>query len=366
MQKIQAIYKHLTGTFVERQDIVYGLLTALIARQHLLLIGSPGTAKSAILVELARCITGAAYFQRLLTKFSTPEEIFGPVSLKGLEQDIYQRNTKDKLPEAHIGFVDEIFKANSAILNTLLTLINERIFENNGHLIQAPLMSLFGASNEYPEEDENLAALYDRFLLRYEVGPIMEAMAFAAMLTSKAPTQRPQITLTELQQLQDSARMVQITQDIIDALVFLRKDLIEKNIIPSDRRWKQSLSLIQARAVINGRNIADISDMEILKDCLWETPDQKDTVAGLVKKFCVDQVTAEIQQYLAEAQEVTNNAVNEGTTEAGTEANKKIKNIQASLKRIAEQHPNKAVMANKGLEDVTTLNQNMLNVCLGI
>lgn len=366
LQKLTTIQKHLCSCFVERQEIIYGILTALIARQHLLLIGLPGTAKSALVVEMTKCITGAQYFQWLLSKFSTPEELFGPVSLKALEQGVYQRNTQDKLPEAHIGFVDEIFKANSAILNSLLTLINERLFYNNGHPVQSPLLSVFGASNEYPEEDENLSALYDRFMLRYEVEPISEDSAFATMLTSQAPAQRPVLTLTELQQIQASARMVQITSDIIDGLVLLRRELASDGIRPSDRRWKQSLSLIQARAILGGRNIADISDIEILKDSLWDEPGQKNTVAGHVRKLCVDQVTAEIQQMLAEAQEIHKNATTAATTEAGVEANKKIKVLVTNLDQLGQKHPNKAVLAQKTKEQVNTLNKEIAGICLGL
>lgn len=366
MQKINDLYNHLNKCFVERQDIIHGLLTALVAKQHILLIGLPGTAKSALIVELARCISGANYFQWLLTKFSTPEELFGPVSLKALEQGVYQRNTNSKLPEAHFGFVDEIFKANSAILNALLTLVNERLFYNNGHPVKAPLMSLFGASNEYPEEDENLAALYDRFMLRYEVNPISEDNAFATMLTNQVPSQRPHITLTELEQIQASAQMVQITQDIIDTLVQLRKELASESIRPTDRRWRQSLSLVQARAVLNGRNIADISDVEILKDCLWDDPGQKNTVAGLVRKHCIDQVTAEVEQLLKEAEEIKNNAIKDSTTEAGTEANKKMKGLINHLEQLSQKHPGKAVFVNKATEKARNMNKEILQVCLGI
>ena len=127
--------------------------------------------------ELCRRIEGANYFQWLLTKFSTPEEIFGAVSLKSLEQDDYRRVTDHKLPEAHIAFLDEIFKANSSILNALLTLINERLFHNGRERVIVPLITMFGASNELPDEDE-LTALFDRFMLRFMVDYIGEEFRF--------------------------------------------------------------------------------------------------------------------------------------------------------------------------------------------
>ena len=126
-EKLKNIREELKQTFLERSDLIDGALGALLSSHHLLIIGPPGTAKSMLADELCRRIDGANYFQWLLTRFTTPEEIFGAVSLKALEQDDYRRVTSRKLPEAHIAFLDEIFKANSSILNAILTLINERL-----------------------------------------------------------------------------------------------------------------------------------------------------------------------------------------------------------------------------------------------
>src|SRR5207344_1960401 len=138
----------LEQAFVERSEVIEGAMIALLARAHVLLIGPPGTAKSMLADELCRRIEGGVYFQWLLTKFTTPEELFGAVSLKALEADDYRRVTANKLPEAHIAFLDEVFKASSSILNAILTIINERFFHNGRQVAAVPLLTLFGASNE--------------------------------------------------------------------------------------------------------------------------------------------------------------------------------------------------------------------------
>ena len=140
------------------------MVLAVLCQEHLLLLGPPGTAKSALSRRLSLSLN-STYFERQLTRFSVPEELFGPLSLKELQNDKYIRNTEGYLPEATIAFVDEIFKANSAILNTMLTLINERQFDNGNQRTEVPLLCLVGASNEPPEDDE-LDALFDRFLFR--------------------------------------------------------------------------------------------------------------------------------------------------------------------------------------------------------
>ena len=249
MKNIKAVCNYLKSYIYERDEVIYGMLVALIAGKNMVLIGPPGTAKSYVMSEMAKSITGVKYFQWLLTKFSTPDELFGPISLKGLEQDIYRRNTSRKLPEAHISFLDEVFKANSAILNSLLTLMNERIFYNDSQPIKSPLISLFGASNEYPDPEENLAALWTRFHLRYEVNPLAENDNFILMLKDPPPGPRPQIQLADLIRLQNAAAQVEVNENIFAALVNLKNELTHHQIKPTDRTWRDALELIKARAV---------------------------------------------------------------------------------------------------------------------
>jgi MoxR-like ATPase len=211
--QLQQLRADLQGRFPERRDVIEGALAAVLAGEHVLLLGPPGTAKSALVRAVAQAF-GGCYFERLLTKFSTPEELFGPISLKALEQDRYERVTSGKLPEAEFAFVDEVFKANSAILNSLLTAMNERLFHNDGTPTQMPLVALFGASNELPDGKE-LEALFDRFLLRFDVQYLLRPSSFRAVLLAPEPAIAAALTMSELRQAQVDVARVKVTEETV-------------------------------------------------------------------------------------------------------------------------------------------------------
>jgi MoxR-like ATPase len=158
-EKFKKVEEELNEYFVEREEVVHGLALAILSENNMLLLGPPGVAKSMAVREWRAHIKGANYFEWLLTKFSVPEELFGPLSLKALEEDRYSRITVNKLPEAHFGFLDEIFKCNSGLLNSLLPVLNERKFHNDGISVDIPLLAVIAASNETPEEEDGLTAL---------------------------------------------------------------------------------------------------------------------------------------------------------------------------------------------------------------
>lgn len=363
--KLEEIKNALNSKFFEREDEVEAILIAILSRQHLLMIGPAGTAKSALSVELSKIVQGTEYFQWLLTRFSTPEEVFGPLSLKDLEQGVYKRNTASKMPEANLVFLDEIFKANSAILNSLLTLINERLFYNNGSPVKVPLMSVIGASNEYPEDGEGLEALFDRFLLRFEIDYIADETNFVSMMKGEGQHQpMPSMTMEELVQLQFFTDMVAIPDEVYETLSKIRMELRDEGIRPSDRRFKQSLSVLQAKALINQRQFVKVDDIVILENALWETVDQKDTVSLIVRSHAQDVVTRTIETIQTEAQEVFSSMLKDNSTDAGMEATQKLKALVADLNKLSKHNQSRETDIGPVLNQLKSMQQEILDSIL--
>jgi MoxR-like ATPase len=339
-EKLKKIREELRQTFIERGDLIDGALAALLSSHHVLIIGPPGTAKSMLADEICRRVEGANYFQWLLTRFTTPEEIFGAVSLKALEQDEYRRVTVHKLPEAHIAFLDEIFKSNSSILNAILTLMNERLFHNGKELVGVPLLTLFGASNELPEEDE-LTALYDRFLLRFVVNYISEDFRFLRMLEAQPQTERTVLALTELEQLLADVRRVAIPPHVYRGITNIRRELNKKNIQASDRRYRQSLSLLQAHAYLDGRNEVFEDDLFFLEHVLWRDPAEHEQVRNTIRELLLG-YEQQITELLYESKELRDSALrpwatSEERARALVEFHTKLRNILAKVDQIMEQ-----------------------------
>ena len=297
---IDQLRTDLAARFPERKDVIDGALAAVLAGEHVLLLGPPGTAKSALARAIAQAF-GGTYFERLLTKFSTPEELFGAISLKALEQDRFARVVTGKLPEAEFAFVDEVFKANSAILNSLLSLVNERLFHNDGQPVSCPLVTMFGASNELPEGKE-LEALFDRFLLRFEVGYLLRPGNLKLVLAAPDPVASQVMTMKDLRAAQGEAAKVAVTDETVEALLQIRDACKAEGIIASDRRWKKSLKLAQAGAYMAGEKRTSPEDLSILVDSLWREPRDRSKVARLVGKLA-DPVGAQAAEILDAARE---------------------------------------------------------------
>lgn len=336
---LRRIRDELLQMFLERGELIDGALAALLSGHHVLIIGPPGTAKSMLADELCRRIDGARYFQWLLTKFSTPEELFGAVSLKALENDEYRRVTSFKLPEAHIAFLDEVFKANSSILNSILTLINERRFHNGREVVTVPLVTLFGAANELPEDDE-LQALYDRFLLRFTVDYIQEDFRFLKMLQLRPGSSRTTIGLADLHAAQEEARRIEVPDSIYRVIADVRRELSGRQITASDRRYRQAIDLLRGSAYLAGRDQVLEDDVFFLEHVLWhepsEHPEVRSAVHHLLRGYLEEAKTLlfqtrELRDYAHrqwESPELRSRAV--------VEAHTKIRNILSKLAAILD------------------------------
>ncbi|HZR85001.1 MAG TPA: AAA family ATPase [Candidatus Binatia bacterium] len=335
--RLRAVAGELARVFVERTEVLEGALAALIARQHVLLVGPPGTAKSMLADELCRRIDGATYFQWLLTKFTTPEEVFGAVSLRALENDEYRRVTTGKLPEAHVAFLDEVFKASSSILNALLTILNERRFHNGGRPLDVPLLSLFGAANELPEEEE-LAAVYDRFLVRFVVGYVAEDWRFLRMLAAPAPDVGATLSLADVRSLQAAAERVEIPDAVLRSIVEVRRALQGRDLTPSDRRFRQSLSLMRALALVRGKARVGDDELLFLEHVLWRDPSERDTVREVLRQL-VHGFDEEVQEIVFQGRELGEYAQREWDSleqraRARIEVETKLRNLLRQLDEI--------------------------------
>lgn len=292
IKNLNLIKTEMKNMFLEREDVIDASVLALATSSHVLLYGPPGTGKSLITREIANRIDNSNYFEWLLTKGTDISELFGGLSIKGMEQDKYIRNVKGKLPEADIVFLDEIYKSNSPTLNSLLTAINERVFHNDGQAINIPLITMFAASNEIPEEEDGLAALHDRFLTRLYVEDIHDMSNMIELYNRSLDgtftangNSKTTVTMKELKTLQMYIPKVQIPSAVLQELAGLMFTLKKEGISISARRQVAALKLMQGKALLEGRTKVDFIDFKCLKPVLWEKVSDIDMISDEIDKI---------------------------------------------------------------------------------
>lgn len=313
------------GIYEKETEISLSLLAAL-AGESIILLGPPGVAKSMVARQLKTAFKDARSFEYLMSRFSTPDEIFGPVSIQKLKtSDTYERAVEGYLPTADVVFLDEIWKAGPAIQNTLLTVINEKIFRNGNREMHLPLKLLVAASNELPAKGEGLEALWDRFVIRIESRPIKLEKNFRAMLL-EAPTDflgptdftdstdssgsmgkcgftdsadfsdstdfsDLKITAEECAEWAEKICKIGVKEEVLDAISAIRKSLRavnvdeaaeRRNIYVSDRRWKNIVRLLRTSAFMQDREEVDICDLLPIYHCLWQEPEERDAIRSIV------------------------------------------------------------------------------------
>lgn len=310
------------GIYEKETEISLSLLAAL-AGESIILLGPPGVAKSMVARQLKTAFRDAQSFEYLMSRFSTPDEIFGPVSIQKLKtSDTYERAVEGYLPTADVVFLDEIWKAGPAIQNTLLTVINEKIFRNGNREMHLPLKLLVAASNELPAKGEGLEALWDRFVIRIESRPIKLEKNFRAMLLDShadflGPTDFTdstdfsgftgglghadfadnadfsdlKITSEEYAEWAEKICKIGVKEEVLDAISAIRKSLRavnvdeaaeRRNIYVSDRRWKNIVRLLRTSAFMQDREEVDICDLLPIYHCLWQEPEERDAIRNIV------------------------------------------------------------------------------------
>lgn len=310
------------GIYEKETEISLSLLAAL-AGESIILLGPPGVAKSMVARQLKTAFRDAQSFEYLMSRFSTPDEIFGPVSIQKLKtSDTYERAMDGYLPTADVVFLDEIWKAGPAIQNTLLTVINEKIFRNGNREMHLPLKLLVAASNELPAKGEGLEALWDRFVIRIESRPIKLEKNFRAMLLDShadflGPTDFTdstdfsgftgglghadfadnadfsdlKITSEEYAEWTERIDKIGVKIEVLDAISAIRKSLRavnvdeaaeRRNIYVSDRRWKNIVRLLRTSAFMQDREEVDICDLLPIYHCLWQEPEERDAIRNIV------------------------------------------------------------------------------------
>ncbi|CAM4361622.1 ATPase RavA domain-containing protein [Vibrio agarivorans] len=313
-ERINKLAKALSDGVYERERTIKMCLLAALSGESVFLLGPPGIAKSLIAKRLIQAFEDSSYFEYLMTRFSTPEEVFGPLSIQELKDNgKYVRLTQGYLPTSQVVFLDEIWKAGPAILNTLLTVVNEKTFKNGSEVERVPMRLLISASNELPDEDSGLDALYDRMLVRIFVDRIQNKHNFRSMLTVGTPQEvkLPEglaITDEEYHSWLSALEDIPLDERTFDKLYALKtmieespeaQKLGDEEMYVSDRRWKKAVKLLKASAFFNGRDSINPLDLLLLEDCLWNSPGSRDVVRQIIRDFALnntfDQREVELQ-----------------------------------------------------------------------
>jgi len=309
---LQSFRGSLNTAFLEREEVIDGLLASVITKQNTFLFGLPGTGKSELVRAVSGGFEGSKYFGYLLSPTTDPSELFGPVAISKLLKDEYTRDVEGYLPSANIAFLDELFRGSSAVLNSLLTILNERTFNNGKEIMHTPIQSIVAATNSFPQE-ESLQAFCDRFLFRPTVEPLRKPTSrrlldLWALGLKKRPVVKSGLTYKHLEELQESVNEIKITDEFLDKFSQVFDLLASRGITISDRRRVQILKFIKGWAIVQGDDTVyadhlhrslvhiiyqNVDDISVIKEVLQQAvptaekmlTDIKRALSGLINEF---------------------------------------------------------------------------------
>ena len=341
--KFNDVETSMQNILLERDDEIHTAWLAVLTRSHHFQYGEPGVAKSLLVTLLCDHIEdlNGDSFQYLLTKYTTPEEIAGIVDLKAFRDGVFRKITQRKLPEAKIAFLDETFNGSSAILNTLLEILNERRFDRGDEVVQVPLITLFGASNSIPHNSE-LRALADRLHFWHHVQPVQDPSNRAKLLQmSDHPEPTASVTLADVEAAQAEIAKVGIDDSVIGTMMDIYDDLAENGVHVTDRRFRHAVEIIKAEAWLKGHDTATRKDIRPLQYMFWQIPEQIPEVTSVVMNNIsviaaeLNEIRSDVSKMMASVKETVKSSQERvSIVSQGSEAASKLSAARDDVKKL--------------------------------